>query len=244
MIKLQKKSYTFFVILFSLLTLFTLWAVKVNSTSYAIIPAVSLVILGLLLIAFCMAREHWFSDEYFKWEELRAAVLVTLAINLAGSALLLIASEASHIDNTLDGVNMFRLSLLAGAPVGVMLWIKLSKIFDKKNIVMLKIFLISFALISATGVSQLNRKSAVTEESELATDIIRKERGDAGPASYLTQQAPPHFIFIQNHDTEERLVVPEAVWYATFQNAGMKLSIKSGYFGYPYVSRFNGRILE
>ena len=243
MITLQKKAYALFTLLFSLLTALTLWAVIENGTSYRLVPLISLLILALLLIAFSMARESWFSDN-FKWEELRAALLITLAINLASSALLLIASEATHIDNTLDGVNMLRIALLIGAPVGVMFWIRLSKIFDKKNIVMLKIFLISFALISATGASQLNRKSANAKVSQIAIDVLRKEQGGAGLASFLNQQTPPHFIFIQSHGEEERLVVPEALWSVLFQSSTINLSLKSGYFGFTYVSHIEGRVIE
>ncbi|MCF6282126.1 MAG: hypothetical protein L3J28_07930 [Candidatus Polarisedimenticolaceae bacterium] len=244
MIKFQKKSYIIFAVLSVLLTMVSLWAAKENATSYALVPLLSWLILIALLIAFSQAKEEWFS-EHFKWEELRTAILVVLVINLMSSALLLIASEASHIDNTLDGINLFRLSLLAGAPVGVMFWIKLSKIFDKKSIVMLKMFLISFALITATAASQLNRKSAGSEELPMVIDVLRKEQGGVGVASYLMQVEPPLFIFFQNHnDEEERLVAPEAVWNVTFNNATMNLSIKEGYLGYHYVLRFGGRVLE
>lgn len=243
MIQLQNRAYVLFALLFSILTIFTLWAVVENGTQYTLVPVISLAIFTLLLIAFCVAKAHWFSD-IFKWEELRAALLITLAINLASSALLLISAEAAHIDNTLNGTNMLRISLLVGAPVGVMFWIKLSKTFDKKNIVMLKIFLISFALISATGASQLNRKSVDAEASQLTIDILRKERGDAGLTSFLTKQPPPYFVFIRNGDEEERLVVPEAFWNVTFQSATINLSLESGYFGFVYVSQFKGQVIE
>lgn len=244
MIKLQKKAYILFAILLALLATTTFWVTRENSTVYAVIPIASLVLFTLLLVAFCLAKESWFDGGQFTWKELRMAVLVVLAINLGSAALLLIAAEASHIDNTLNGLNMLRICLLVGAPAGVVFWIMLSKIFEKKNIVMLKVFLISFALLFATGVSQLNRKLADAGLSQLATDIIRKERGGVGLASFLNKQDPPLFVFIQIHDTEERLVVPEAVWSATFQNASMELSVREGYLGYSYVSHFDGRALR
>ncbi len=244
MIKLQKKAYVIFTILFVLLATVTLWGVLENGTIYVVLPIASLVLFTVLLTAFCLAKDSWFDDELFTWKELRAAVLVLLAVNLASSALLLIAAEAFHIDNTLGGLNMLRISLLVGAPVGVMFWIKLSKILEKKNIVMLKVFLISFALLSATGASQINRKLGDAGTSQVMTDIIRKERGEVGLTSFLSKRDPPLFVFVHNHDTEERLVVPEAVWSTTFQNANMELSVREGYFGYPYVSHFDGRELK
>ncbi len=243
MIKLQKKSYILLAVLFTLLTLFSIWVAIVNATSYVLIPLLSLLLLALLLIAFCLARESWFSEN-FKWEELRAAVLVILAINLASSALLLIVSEMHHIDNTLGGLSLFRFALLIGAPVGVMLWVKLAKTFDKKNIVMLKVFLISFALITATAGSQLNRKYAKTEESIITIDVLQKEGSKSNLASYLTQKEEPFYIFIQNQDDAERLVIPEVVWNDTYQYASIDLSVKQGYFGYPYVLSFDGRVLQ
>ncbi|WP_456379639.1 hypothetical protein [Thiolapillus sp.] len=244
MIKLQKKAYVVLAMLLVLLVVVTFWSVRENGTIYTAVPAVSLALFTLLLIAFGLAKESWFDEEHFRWEELRAAVLVVLAINLGSSALLLIAAEASHIDNTLGGLNLLRISLLVGAPVGVMTWILLSRIFDKRNIVMLKVFLISFALLFATGASQLNRKLADAGSSQVTIDIIRKERGEVGLTSFLSKQEPPLFVFIQNDDAEERLVVPEAVWSATFQNAVMQLSVREGYLGYPYVSHFDGRELQ
>ncbi|GEM_PF-2649494 len=243
MIKPQKKSAVFLGILFALLALLSVWAAKENATAYALIPLVSLVVLALLLVAFFLARESWFSEN-FKWEELRAAVLVVLAINLAGSALLLMAAEANHLDNTLNGTSLFRLSLLAGAPVGVMIWVKLSRLFDKKNIVMLKTFLISFALISATTTSQINRKLAAPGESQITIDVLKKERANPGPVSWLSRKEPPFFVFIRNHDEEERLVVPGQVWNDTLRYASINLTVKNGYLGYGYVLRFDGRMLE
>ena len=243
MVKLQKKSCIFLAVIFVLLALFSFWAAKENTTIYALIPLVSLLFFALLLVAFCLARDSWFS-EHFKWEELRAAVLVMLAINLGSSALLLIAAEANHLDNTLDGTTLFRLSLLAGVPVGVMIWVKLSRIFDKKNIVMLKTFLISFALFSATTASQINRKLADEEESQITIDILKKEPGNTGLASWLTRKKAPLFIFIRNHNEEERLVVPKTVWSNTLRYASINLSVKEGYLGYTYVLRFDGKMLE
>lgn len=244
MVKLQRNAYVMFILLSALLTGFTVWAVQENGTIFSAVPIVALSLFLLLLAVFCRARASWFERGHFKWEELRAAVLVLLAINLASSALLLFTAEAWHIDNTLDGVGMLRYSLLAGAPVGVMLWIKLAKIFDKKNIVMLKVFLISFALISATGTSQLNRRHNETGFTDKTADVIRKEKGIPGPVSYLTRQQPANYIFIPHHDDVERLVVPESVWNVTFQSATLNLSVKAGYFGYQYVSRFNSRALK
>lgn len=244
MVELQRKAYVMFTLLSILATGFTVWATQENGTIFSVVPIVSLLLFILLLVAFCRAKESWFERDTLKWEELRAAVLVLLAINLASSALLLFTAEARHIDNTLDGVGMLRLSLLAGAPVGVMFWVKLAKIFEKKNIVMLKVFLISFALFSATGTSQLNRKHNEAGFTHTAADVISKEKGIAGPVSFLTRQQPANYIFIPHHDDVERLVVPEPVWNVAFQSASLNLSIKTGYFGYPYVARFNNRALE
>jgi len=238
MIKLQKKSYFLIALLLVLLTTFSLWAVKENGTLYAFLPLLSLLILVPLLIAYCLAKEHWFS-ELFKWEELRMAVLVVLVINLLSSALLLIASEASHIDNTLNGISLFRLSLLVGAPIGVMFWIKLSKVFDIKSIVMLKMFMISFAMINATAASQFNRKSAGSTESSMTVDILRKEQGSVGFSAYLMREEAPLLIFILNDDEEEQLIVPERVWNVAYNNATIELTTKEGYFGYRYVEHFS-----
>ncbi|WP_457670705.1 hypothetical protein [Thiolapillus sp.] len=244
MIELQKKAYIVFAALFALLAAITFWAVRENGTIYTVVPIVSLALFTLLLIAFGLARESWFDEEHFKWEELRAAVLVMLAINLGSAALLLIAAEAFHIDNTLGGLNLLRISLLIGAPIGVMVWVLLSRIFHKRNIVMLKVFLISFALLSATGASQLNRKLAGGEPLQVETVILRKERGNVGLTSFLSKKDPPLFIFIHNQGAVERLVAPEAAWSATFQNANMQLLVREGYLGYPYVSHFSGRELN
>ncbi len=238
MIKLPKKAYILIAILSVLLIFLSLWAAKENGTIFALIPLLSLLILLPLLAAYCLAKEHWFSD-IFKWEELRKAVLVVLVINLLSSALLLIASEATHIDNTLGGINLFRLSLLVGAPIGVMFWIKLSKVFDIKSIVMLKMFMISFAMINATAASQLNRKSAGSTESSMTVDVLRKEQAGIGFSSYLMQEKAPLLIFILYNDEEEQLIVPERVWNVAYSNATMELSTKEGYLGYRYVQRFS-----
>ncbi len=243
MIKLQKKAYFLVALLFLLMGAFSLWAAMENGTLYAAVPLLSLLFLGPLLVAYCIAKEAWFS-ELFKWEELRTAVLVVLVVNLLSSALLLIASEASHLDNTLNGINLFRLSLFVGAPIGVMLWIKLSKVFDIKSIVMLKMFMISFALINATAASQLNRKLADPAEQSIIVDVLQKEQGDVGFSSYLMRQKPPNFIFIQREGEEERLVVPEVVWNVAYSNSTLDLLTKEGYLGYRYVQRFNGLALE
>jgi hypothetical protein len=244
MIKLQRKAYFLIALLTTVQISLTAWATMANGTLYASVPLISLLFLLPLLIGYALAKEAWFS-ELFKWEELRMAVLVVLVINLLSSALLLITSEASHIDNTLDGVNLFRISLLIGAPIGVMFWIKLSKVFDMKSIVMLKMFMISFALINATVASQLNRKLDDPSESSVFVDILKKEQGGVGLASYLMQEKPPLFIFFQNsRGDEERLVAPKVVWNVAYSNANIELSVKEGYLGYHYVSRLSGLLLK
>ena len=237
----EKREKVLLVILLIVTGALTLWAALANGSIFIILPACGYVLFCVLLFLFSKPPSSVI--EHFSWEEIRNAVLVTLAITLLSAAVLLISAEARHIDNTLDGVNLLRINLIAGVAFGVMFWVMLSRVFDKLNIVMLKSFLIAFALATATGASQLNRVMGDVENASIRTAVLRKEKATSGITSYLTASDPPSYIFIPYGDDGERLVVPKGVWNALFQNADIKLSVTSGYLGYQYVAAINDRSL-
>ncbi len=220
----------------------TLWAALSNGSVFVVLPVCGYVLFGMLLFLFWRPPEPLL--RHFGREEIRNAVLAVLALTLLSAALLLICAEAPHIDNTLDGVNLLRISLLAGAPFGVMFWLKLSRVFDKRNIVMLKSFLIAFALAAAAGTSQINRVAGAREGVPIQTDILGKEKPDGGITSFLTASEPRGYIFVPYGEDEERLVPPKGVWNALYRGGEVRLSVIAGRLGYPYIAAFNGRPLR
>lgn len=170
-------------------------------------------------------------------------ILIVLCCTLISSSALLVSAESFHIDNTLDGMNMLRISMFIGAPVGVMIWVWLSKLVGIKHIVFLKTFLISFALYFATMVSHINRGPANQETITMSSDVINKEENRGSIATYLLNRKPPPYIYIPYEDDVERLNIPKALWDPLYPNASLELNIKEGYFGYYYIETINGRNL-
>ncbi len=219
----------------------SLWPGWVSDSYFALIPILSFVLLLALMIGYQRANEWVF--ELLSREGFLYAILSALAITLLSAALVLISAEAVHIDNTLDGLGMLRLSMILGAPAGVMTWVLLSKRIGYKNIFMLKSFLISYALITATAVSQINRGGEDAEQKTLVRSVIEKKTNHGGLTTFLAQQRPANYIFIPYDEGVERLAVPTSVWDTMYTNATINLTAKAGYFGYDYVVRFNGRTL-
>jgi len=224
-----------------LLAALSIWPSRVVDSSFVAIPIISFLLLLVFMVAFKKANTVVF--ELLPRLGFLYAVLILLSVTLLSASLLLISYEAVHIDNTLNGVSMLRISLIIGAPIGVMTWVPLSKCLGYKNIFMLKSFLISFALVAATITSQINRGFDEGEQKQVVRSVIEKKQNSGGITSYLTQQDPLNYIYIPYDETIERLSVPTSVWDTMYQNATIRLAAKTGYFGYDYVMRFNDRAL-
>ena len=224
-----------------LLAALSLWPSVVVDSYFIAIPIVSFILLLALMITYKKANEIIF--ELIPRRGFLYAILVLLSVTLLSASLLLISSEAAHIDNTLNGINMLRISLIIGAPIGVMTWVPISKRIGYKNIFMLKSFLISYALVAATIASQVNREFAGDEEKIVVRNVFEKKENRGGFTSYLTAQRPANYIYISYDETLEQLVVPTTVWDTLYKSATVDLTAKVGYFGYDYVTHFNGRSL-
>lgn len=224
-----------------LLAALSLWPSIIIDSYFVAIPIASFIVLLVLMVIYKKANEIVF--ELIPRLGFLYAILTSLAITLVSASLLLISSEAVHIDNTLNGVSMLRISLLVGAPIGVMTWVPLSKRIGYKNIFMLKSFLISYALVSATIASQINRGVDDAEEKTVVRGVIEKKENHGGFTTFITQQKPSNYIYIPYDETIERLVVPTSVWDTLYKSANINLKAKTGYFGYDYVVQFNERSL-
>ncbi len=224
-----------------LLGALSLWPCRVVDSSFALIPVASFILLLALLITYQKANEIVF--ELLSRLGFLYAILASLAVTLLSASLLLISAEAVHIDNTLNGISMLRISLILGAPIGVMSWVLLSKRIGYKNIFMLKSFLISYALVVATITSQINRGVDDAEQKRLVRGVIEKRENSGGLTSFLAQQKPANYIYIPYDEGIERLAIPTSVWDTMYKSAIINLTAKAGYFGYDYVVRFNGRTL-
>ncbi|MFC1602905.1 hypothetical protein ACFL3U_05015 [Pseudomonadota bacterium] len=224
-----------------LLAALSLWPSIIVDSYFVAVPIASFAVLLALMVTYQKANEIVF--ELIPRLRFLYAILTSLAITLVSAALLLIASEAVHIDNTLNGVSMLRISLIVGAPIGVMTWVPLSKRIGYKNIFMLKSFLISFALVAATITSQINRGVDNAEQKTVVRGVIEKKENNGGFTTFLTQQKPSNYIYIPYDETIERLVAPTSVWDTMYKNATVNLTAKAGYFGYDYVVQFNERSL-
>ncbi|MCF6353584.1 MAG: hypothetical protein L3J26_00535 [Candidatus Polarisedimenticolaceae bacterium] len=224
-----------------LLGALSLWSCVVVDSYFVLIPIASFILLLALMITYKKANEIVF--ELIPRLGFLYAILASLAVTLLSAALLLISAEAVHIDNTLNGINMLRISMLLGAPAGVMTWVLLSKRIGYKNIFMLKSFLISYALVAAAATSQINRGVDDAEQKTIVRGVMGKKENSGGLATFLAQQKPAHYITIPYDGGVERLAVPTSVWDTMYKNATINLTAKAGYFGYDYVVRFNGRTL-
>ena len=224
-----------------LLAALSLWPSIIVDSDFVAIPIASFVVLLTLMVTYQKANAIVF--ELIPRLGFLYAILTSLAITLVSASLLLIASEAVHIDNTLNGVSMLRISLIVGAPIGVMTWVPLSKCIGYKNIFMLKSFLISFALVAATITSQINRGVDDAEQKTVVRGVIEKKENNGGFITFLTQQKPSNYIYIPYDETIERLVAPTSVWDTMYKSATVNLTAKAGYFGYDYVVQFNERSL-
>ncbi len=220
------------------LAMLSLWPCVVIDSYFVLIPIASFMLLLALMMTYKKANEIVF--ELLPREGFLYAILASLAVTLLSASLLLISSEAVHIDNTLNGISMLRISLLIGAPIGVMTWVPLSKCIGYKNIFMLKSFLISYALVAATITSQINRGVDDGEQKIVVRGVIDKKENSGGLTTYLTQQDPSNYIYIPYDETIERLVVPTRVWDALYKSSTVDLTAKTGYFGYDYVTQCNG----
>ncbi len=224
-----------------LLAALSLWPCVVVDSHFVVIPIVSFILLLAFMIACKKANETVL--ELIPPPGFLYAILVLLAVTLLSASLLLIASEAVHIDNTLNGIGMLRISLIIGALTGVMTWVPISKRIGYKNIFMLKSFLISYALVAATITSQVNREFANGEEKTLVRNVFDKKENRGGFTTYLSAQKPANYIYIPYDEALERLAVPTAVWDTLHKSVTVDLTAKVGYFGYDYVTHFNGRTL-
>jgi len=220
------------------LAVLSLWPCVVIDSYFVLIPIASFILLLALMITYKKANKIVF--ELLPKEGFLYGILASLAVTLLSASLLLISSEAVHIDNTLNGISMLRISLLIGALIGVMTWVPLSKRIGYKNIFMLKSFLISFALVAATITSQINRGVEGGEQKTVVRGVIDKKENRGGLTTYLTQQDPSNYIYIPYDETIERLVVPTRVWDTLYKSSIVDLTAKTGYFGYDYVMQFNG----
>jgi len=225
-----------------LLAALSLWPSIIIDSYFVAIPIASFVILLALMVTYKKANEIVF--ELLSRLGFLYAILISLAVTLVSASLLLISSEAVHIDNTLNGVSMLRISLIIGAPIGVMIWVPLSKRIGYKNIFMLKSFLISFALIAATAISQINRSIDNAEQKTVVRGVIEKKENHGGFTTFITQQKPFNYIYIPYDETIERLVAPTSVWDTLYKSATVNLKAMNGYFGYDYVMQFNERSLR
>jgi len=222
---------------FFLLGALSLWPAVMIGSYFTAVPIVAFLILIGLQITYRRAGETL--HQLISSEGLLYANLGALAIVLLSSSLLLISFEATHIDNTLNGIGLLRMSLIVGAPIGVMTWVRISKKIQFKNIVMLKAFLISFALITATLASQFNRGTDAVEHHTLVANVLDKEKDDGGVMTLLTGGDAPHYIFVPFDESVERLVAPVGVWDTMFKSATINLSVREGRLGYSYIARFN-----
>ena len=227
--------------LMMLLAALSLWPSMIIDSYFVALPIVSFVLLLALMVVYKKANEIVF--ELIPRLGFLYAILASLAVTLLSASLLLISSEAVHIDNTLNGISMLRISLIIGIPIGVMTWVPISKRIGYKNIFMLKSFLISYALVSATIISQINRGVDDAEEKTVIRGVVEKKENSGGFTTYLTQQRPLNYIYIPYDETIERLVAPTAVWDVLNKSSTVDLTAKEGYFGYDYVVQFNGRAL-
>jgi len=223
------------------LAVLSLWPCVVVDSYFVLVPVASFILLLALMVTYQKANEVVF--ELLPRLGFLYAILASLAVTLLSASLLLISSEAVHIDNTLNGISMLRISLLIGALIGVMTWVLLSKRIGYKNIFMLKSFLISYALVAATITSQINRGVEGGEQKTVVRGVIDKKENSGGLTTYLTQQYPSNYIYIPYDERVERLVVPTSVWDTLYKSSTVDLTAKTGYFGYDYVTRFNGRPL-
>lgn len=228
-------------IIFSLMLLglgaVSLWPALSIDSLFAFIPSIAFVTVVGMLIARLHLGTRLF-DQVTEDGFLYTLMGIT-AFGLVSSALLLICAEAAYIDNTLDGLNLARWSLLAGAPVGAMTWVWISKQLEIKNIILLKSFLISFALFCATITSQVNRNSAEPAMITLAADVMDKEKSEGSIATYLTGRQPSRYIYIPYEEDIERLNISQTLWDGIFKNIGIELGVRKGYFGYLYVTDLN-----
>ncbi len=224
-----------------LLAVLSVWPSLVVDSYFVVVPIISFLLLLAFMVTFKKANTAVF--EVMSRLGFLYVVLILLSVTLLSASLLLISHESVHIDNTLNGVGMLRISLLIGAPFGVMTWVPLSKCLAYKNIFMLKSFLISFALVAAAITSQINRTFDEDEQKQVVRSVIEKKKNSGGFTTFLTQQKPSNYIYVPYDETIERLVVPTSVWDTMYQNATIRLIAKTGYFGYDYVIRFNDRAL-
>jgi hypothetical protein len=213
------------------------WPAITIDSLYAYLPPVGfLAVMGMLIARLRMGSGLF---EEVTEEGFLYTLMGITAFSLISSALLLICAEAVHIDNTLEGLNMARWSLVAGAPVGAMTWVWISKQLEIKNIILLKSFLISFALFCTTITSQVNRGSIEVEDITLAAEVLDKEQSAIPFATHLTGRQPSRYILIPYEGEIERLNVSRRLWDGMFKNNEIELGVHKGYFGYLYVNDLN-----
>lgn len=214
-----------------------LWPAMTIQSLYAYPPSIGfLAVIGMIITRLRMGTRLF---EEFTEEGFLYTLMGITAFSLVSSALLLICAEAIHIDNTLEGLSMARWSLIAGAPAGAMTWVWISKQLEIKNIILLKSFLISFALLCTTITSQVNRGSAELEDITLAAEVLDKEQSAIPFATHITGRQPSRYILIPYEGEIERLNVSRRLWDGMFKNNEIELGMRKGYFGYLYVNDLN-----
>jgi hypothetical protein len=215
----------------------SLWPALTMGSLLTAIPILGFVVVLCCVLLYMKMGARLF--EHFTTDGFLYTTLGSVAVTLISSTLLLLLAEAPYIDNTIHGLSMLRYALVAGMPVGAMTWVWLSKRLGIKHIILLKAFLISFAMLSATATSQINRGKGVLEDASLTADVMEKSKDQNSIIAYMNGVAVYRYIYIPLEDEDERLNVPGQVWDAMYNNASVELSLRNGYFGYPYVETLN-----
>ncbi len=240
--KKNARYYVFAAILLVMAVATNAWAVMSNGSFISAIPLAASV---LYIVALVLVRKAWQSgvDEQ-KRRGLMLTGLCALIASLLSGAFLLIFSEAKHLDNTLHGMNLFRLYFIVGAGVGAMLGARLARMLTVKKIFVIKAFLISFALFAITGASQLNRLGGDADETHIYADVLKKDSDQAGLISLLSHGEPARFVYLLYDEGVERLILPKLLWNVVMPKATANLTVRAGYLGYPYVIELNDYPLQ
>jgi hypothetical protein len=235
--KIRPINYIIMAVMLGVLGMLSILPSMVADTIFSLAPILFFSIFTILVITYLKYHDR-FPAEISK-EGFLYTILIILCCTLISSSALLVSAESFYMDNTLDGMSMLRISMILGAPVGVITWVWLSKQIGIKHIVFLKTFLISFALYFATMVSLINRESADQENISMAADVVNKEKNSGSIATYLLNVEPLPYIYIPYEEDVERLSIPKVLWDPMYPNASINLNIRKGYFGYYYIDSIN-----
>jgi len=239
--KVRPINYAISVVMLGVLTMLSILPSMVTDTIFSLAPILCFGIFIILVIAYL--KYHRRLPAEISKEGLLYTILIILCCTLISSSALLVSAESFYLDNTLDGMNLLRISMILGAPVGVMTWVWLSKLVGIKHIVFLKTFLITFALYFATMASQINRESADQENISMTADVVNKKKNNGSIATYLLNVEPLPYIYIPYEEDVERLSIPKVLWDPMYPNANINLNIRKGYFGYYYIDAIGDRRL-